>query len=234
MVQPAERGQGQYDVERALHYHERITQVLRTKAAAGELRLVTDAPVLGLGVFVLEPTLIVAPTKPIYTASELDRFRRGLLPGITPDFQLTSTGSYLDKHGGLSFGSMSFNNVPGFTLHQGKVIQDSASANSYTLESLSSKTGKPKTELVKRTWIHVFPEATLAEFMFDYAQGLKDGRYPHSPVLADVASGLSERRLKALQENPKKLIDWLKAQIEVARDYKKRGWDMGNLWLTEI
>lgn len=219
MVQPAERGQGQYDVERALHYHERITQVLRTKAAAGELRLLTDKPVSGLAVFGVEPSLIVAPTQPVYTASELNGFKSGLLPGITPDFQITS-GSRLD--GGLHFGPMCFDNVPGFTLYQGRVMKDphfDASTNSQKIAWLSNKTGRPKEELVKRTWIHVFPEATLAEFMFDYVQGLKDDRYPYSPVLNGVASGLSGRKLKALQENPKKLINWLKAQIEIARNY---------------
>lgn len=219
---PAEGGQGKYDAQRALHYHERILQVLKTKAAAGNLHLVTEVPVSGLRILGIEPKLIVVPTQPIHTAVDLDKFRRGLLPGMTPDFQTDSTGSYDDVHGGLHFGSMSFDNIPGFTLYQGRVVEDphrGSLADHQALERLSKETGKPKTELIKRTWVEVFPEITFAKFMLDYAQGMENDTYPYNPIFFHLASGLSKRQLEALQENPKKLTDWMGRQVEAARNY---------------
>lgn len=222
MANPIEDGGGQYDVQRALHHHERITTILKSKAAAGDIHLLTEIPVSGLTVFGIEPTHVIAPTQPVHTAREMDRFRQSLLPGITPDFQTNSTGSYADTHGGLYFGSLSYDNVPGFTLYEGRVTQDPhlySKADWQALERLSKETKKQKTELVRRTWVRTLPEVTFAQFMFDYAKGLKDGSYPYSPLFFHLESGLNERRLQALQENPQRFVDWLGQQVEVARTY---------------
>lgn len=211
-----------YNAERALHHHENITDALTAKAAAGDLHLLTPKPVSDLSIFVGSPTLVVAPIEPIHTAAEMDEFRQNLLPNITPDISTNSTGSHRDKNGGLHFGSLGYDNVPGYTMHMVKVEKCTSSsrlANPQALTELSAKTGKRPEELVRTTWVHVFPEKTLANFMMDYALRVQKGEDPYNPLLLKVASGLSNRQLAVLKEDPSRLVDWLTKQVEKARDY---------------
>ncbi len=211
-----------YNAERALHHHEEITDALKAKAAAGDLHLLTPTPVSNLSIFVGSPTLVVAPIEPIYTAAQMDAFRQNLLPNITPDISTNSTGSHHDRNGGLYFGSLGYDNVPGYTIHMGQVEPctfSSRLANPQALTELSATTGKRPEELVRTTWVHVFPEKTLANFMMNYALRVQKGEDPYNPLLSKVASGLSNRQLAVLRENPNRLVAWLTEQVERARDY---------------
>ncbi len=195
MQRGIEQGSYQYSVERALTLHKQLSGLLNTRVQRGEAILAGKNT---------EGVLLVAPPTSIYNSRDLDKFQTELFPGIEPDLKIASVDSFLDKKGGLSFGLLIFDNVPGFINMRGRIAPDSAfGLTDYDkLEDLISRAGKPEYELVRRTVIQTLPDANLAKAILEAERlGVR------------LRDGLEEKELRALKTDPEDFFKRFKTKV---------------------
>lgn len=214
-----------FDIDRALKLHDTIADRLLESHESGRIHLAGASPILS-PMFHNMPAvgtyLLVAPPSdnPIFVSDGLRDFQRSILPDIKPDFELDSGGGWLGQHGGLFFGKMRFDNVPGFEIYygnnpRGEVTEDPHRNHTTTphlsqdLRDLEQKTGKKARDLVKETWIRVFPHAALADFFFAYENGLFRGRYPYLSFTGKLSNGFGPDLLRSFPERPDEhILKW--------------------------
>lgn len=139
MKRDMEQGLSQFEVRKALYLHEYLVKSCQEKAEGNELLLYKA----GDGKLFVAPNFGRAINNPV----EFAVFKGDLSFGIKPDFETDTV--YI------------FDNVPGFVISQGQIVQDpyrgAVRGNFEALDKLAELTKQRAERLVRRTKMHVYP-----------------------------------------------------------------------------
>jgi len=119
--------------------------------------------------------IIVAPVEPIYDADRLNEFMDSLLSEIPRSARDAATK--YNQRANFSLGKLYFDETIGETRREIKTITTAVDPEALTRAGVNiGETHKTEEEsLERRTWVRVYPDATSAQIVAEYEQGVKEG-----------------------------------------------------------
>lgn len=154
----------------------------------------------GMGGWTQTVDMIISPTKPIYDSKKLNLFMDGLISGIQTSArdEARSRGD-----GGIDLGKLYFDEPIGkietetFTFVS--PIEVSALQNAGI--TIGKTHNKSEENLMRRTWVRVYPSQVLAKLVFEYEFGVTKGTIEPDPTFDYVQHWITGEQIRKAKQD---------------------------------
>lgn len=126
------------------------------------------------GYFAETVDVIVAPIKPIFDPEKLNEFMDTLIAGVKTSAR---DAAYLQDDGGIHLGKLYYDEPIGtkkqiITTHVAAIDPDALNRAGMTIGETQEAMDS---QILRRTWVSVYPEPISASSLYKYESGLKNG-----------------------------------------------------------
>lgn len=140
--------------------------------------------------------IIVAPVKPIYDASKLNKFMDSLIPEIPRSAR--DEAYKISEGSDFSLGRLYFDETIGTTRKEIKITTTTVEPEALKRAGVSiGESHETKDEqLQRRIWVRVYPDVNSAQLVAEYEQGVKEGTVEPNSTFDYLAHWFSSKQFK--------------------------------------
>ena len=144
--------------------------------------------------------IIVAPVISNYSAEKLNKFMKTLVVGIEPT--TIDEARHYDPESDFQIGKLYFDEDLG--VRKSVVATNVTAYELEPLERAGVNIGESHSthdeRLQRRTWVRVYPDATLAKLVAEYESGISEGTIEYNPTFNYLMHWITPEQMRALKE----------------------------------